>query len=417
MIKFVSASFYSALLICFFAFARDAFAQEKLEFSAALETNLGPSVQSHLSSWVKTDKSKLSLVKEPVYQSSEPQYGTVLIGNSTNKKEIVVVIDEVEGKPARIYVDANNNRDLTDDGKPEWTPNENGVLFKSINIDAAFSIDGKEQIIKLPYGFVRFTDNIRKQAGVFYGCEFGRSGTVKIRDQKYNFIVMTASSQGLFTKPDDLRLVIDIKQTGKLDTSADSKQSYDQGQAFLLDGEIYRFSGTSVIGDKIFLEPLPLRIPPKWNAEVGDNEADFGFKTLDGKSLKLSDFKGKVVLLDFWATWCGPCRADLPNMKKLYSKFDHSKFEIIGVSVDGKETGTNLQKVQNYVEINHVNWPITFSETGWNALIALLYKAEGIPYQLIIDKNGVIRMIERGVDESGEKVPRYSAEIQKLIDK
>jgi hypothetical protein len=104
-------------------------------------------------------------------------------------------------------------------------------------------------------------------------------------------------------------------------------------------------------------------------------------------------------------------------MKTLYSKFDHSKFEIIGVSVDGKETGTNLQKVESYVEKNNVNWPITFSDTGWNDLIALLYKAEGIPYQLIIDKNGIIRMIERGVDESGSKIQRYSAEIQKLIDK
>src|SRR5262249_6009655 len=140
MIKFASVSFRLALMICFFAFAGSVFAQEKLEFSTALETNPGPNMQSHLSSWVKADKSKLSLVKEPVYQASEPQYGTVLIGNSTNKKEIVVVVDEVEGKPARIYVDANNNRDLTDDGKPDWTPNQNGVLLKSLTIDATFSI-------------------------------------------------------------------------------------------------------------------------------------------------------------------------------------------------------------------------------------------------------------------------------------
>src|SRR5581483_9426049 len=250
MIKLAHILYLLALCGGVWCFTNVSFAQNKLEVSTSIESNLGQSVQSHLASWTKTDKASLSLVKEPVYQSAQPEYGKVIVGNSASKKEIAVVIDEIDGKPARIYVDANNNRDLTDDGAAEWTPNESGVLFKSITIDATITVDGKDQIVKLPYGFIRFTDKVRKHAGVFYGCEYGRSGTVKVRDQQYKFVAMTASSQGLFSNPADIRFIIDEHQTGKLDTSKDSKQSYTPGQIFLLDGEAYKLSGASEIGDK-----------------------------------------------------------------------------------------------------------------------------------------------------------------------
>src|SRR5947207_11793545 len=90
--------------------------QAKVEIVTETVTDLGSKAPTHLSSWIKVDKSNLSVIKEPVYQSPNPQYGKLTVGNSTAKKEIAVVVDEADGKPPRIYVVLNNNHDLTDDG-------------------------------------------------------------------------------------------------------------------------------------------------------------------------------------------------------------------------------------------------------------------------------------------------------------
>jgi peroxiredoxin len=391
-------------------------AQTKVEIATDAIVDLRSEAPTHLSTWIAAEKSTLGLIKEPAYQSASPQYGKLVIGNSTDKKEIAIVIDESDGKPPRVYVDANNNHDLTDDGSPDWPAAKDGMLFKTVVINGTFLINGKSQEVKMPYGLLRFTDEIRKKAGLFYTSQFGRGGTIKVRDKEYKVLALTSSNQGLYSDRRNVRLIIDLNKDGKFDSSKESKEAFDPGELFFLDGEAYQFLGASEVGDKMTLNTLPLRMPEKWKAEVGDKIADFGFKTLDGKDMKLSDFKGKVVLLDFWATWCGPCFKDLPDVKALYRKFDRSKFEIIGVSLDGAESNTSLDGVKRYVSKNGITWPITFDER-WNVLVAVVYHTTGIPYQLIIDKDGVIRMIEDGADSSGEKLRNYEALITKLVAK
>jgi len=397
-------------------FAQQCLAQTKVEIATDSITDLRSDSPSHLSSWVKTEKTSLALTKEPVYQSASPRYGKLIIGNSSDKKEIAVVIDEIENKPPRIYVDANNNHDLTDDGSPDWPPEKDGMLFKSVVVTATIVINNKPEQVKMAYGLLRFTDNARKQAGVLYSAQFGRTGKVKIRDKEFQVLAITTNNQGLYSDRRTIKLIIDLNHDGKFDSSKDSKEAFDPGELFFLDGEAYQFMGASEVGDKMTIASLPLRMPEKWKAAVGDHIADFGFKTLDGKDMKLSDFKGKVVLLDFWATWCGPCFRDLPDVKALYRKFDRSKFEIIGVSLDGSETNTSLESVKKYVSKNEITWPITFNER-WNDLIAVIYHTTGIPYQLIIDKDGVIRLIEDGADSSGQKLKEYEILIAKLTGK
>jgi peroxiredoxin len=340
----------------------------------------------------------------------------LIIGNSADKKEIAVVVDEIENKPPRIYVDANNNHDLSDDGSAEWPPEKDGILFKTLIITGSVAIDGKNQEVKMPYGLLRFTDDARKQIGVLYTSQFGRSGKIKIRNKEYKVLVISTNNQGLYSDSRNVKMIIDLNQDGKFDQSKDSNEVFTRGHLFFLDNEAYQLKNVSDAGDKVGIESLPLRLPEKWKAAVGDKIADFGFTTLDGKKMMLSDLKGKVVLLDFWATWCGPCFKDLPDVKTLYSKFDRSKFEIIGVSVDGSDNGTSLESVKAYVAKNKLSWPVTFDET-WDEVIAIVYHTTGIPYQLIIDKNGVIQMIVDGADSSGEKLKSYETLIKRLSEK
>jgi thiol-disulfide isomerase/thioredoxin len=113
---------------------------------------------------------------------------------------------------------------------------------------------------------------------------------------------------------------------------------------------------------------------------------DFQEKDLDGKPLSVASRKGKVVLLDFWATWCGPCRAELPNVITAYKKYHDKGFEIIGVSLD-----SDRAKLDAFLKkTDGMTWPQYFDGEGWGNKIAVKYGVESIPFTVLIGKDGKI---------------------------
>lgn len=117
---------------------------------------------------------------------------------------------------------------------------------------------------------------------------------------------------------------------------------------------------------------------------IGSMAPDFTLKNPSGKDVKLSDFRGKVLLLDFWATWCGPCMHEMPNVKKEYVKYKEKGFEVLGVSLDREEK--DWKKV---ISARGFNWNHVLDENGSNS-VARLYNVRGIPFTLLIDKEGRI---------------------------
>ena len=111
---------------------------------------------------------------------------------------------------------------------------------------------------------------------------------------------------------------------------------------------------------------------------------DFELTALDGSTIKLSSLKGKVVLLDFWATWCPPCRKMIPELKKVYSKYKNKGVEIIGISMDEG----NISTIKSFVDNTGINYPIV---RGDHALSKAYGYINAIPTSFIIDKAGVIR--------------------------
>jgi len=118
---------------------------------------------------------------------------------------------------------------------------------------------------------------------------------------------------------------------------------------------------------------------------VGNKFPDFEEKDLDGKSLSVAKYKGKVVLVDFWATWCGPCVRELPNVLKAYEKHHEKGFEIIGISLDQDKS-----KLTTFIESKGMKWPQYFDGKGWQNKLAGVYGVNSIPATYLLDVEGKI---------------------------
>jgi thiol-disulfide isomerase/thioredoxin len=118
---------------------------------------------------------------------------------------------------------------------------------------------------------------------------------------------------------------------------------------------------------------------------VGAGFPDFNEKDLAGKPLSVAGLKGKVVLIDFWATWCGPCRGEIPNVVAAYQKYHSQGFEVIGISLDD-----NRQKLLEYTKQMNMTWPQFFDGQGWGNKLAKKYGIDSIPATFLLDGNGKI---------------------------
>jgi peroxiredoxin len=122
---------------------------------------------------------------------------------------------------------------------------------------------------------------------------------------------------------------------------------------------------------------------------VGSRPPAIQAKDLKGETQTLERYQGKVLLLDFWATWCGPCRTELPNVKSIYEKYHDRGFEVLAVSLD-----ENRDTLERFVKAQSLPWPQLFDGKGWKNEIAQRYGVTSIPKMLLLDRSGVIRYID-----------------------
>ncbi|MHC4180311.1 MAG: peroxiredoxin family protein [Planctomycetota bacterium] len=118
---------------------------------------------------------------------------------------------------------------------------------------------------------------------------------------------------------------------------------------------------------------------------AGGDAPEFEATTLDDAKLKLSDFRGKLVLIDFWATWCSPCIAELPNVKKAYEKFADAGFVVISVSFD-KDAAT----ARKFANKKKMTWPQVWVKGGNQSRLAELYGVAGIPATFLVGPDGKV---------------------------
>lgn len=212
-------------------------------------------------------------------------------------------------------------------------------------------------------------------------------------------------------KQSEADLAPELKEFDELLGQHKNEKSDDVAQVLLMKATLYLQVLQDEAKGKELLEQLKREFPDsKFVAQLKKQEEaekaqahlavgkvfpDFTETDTAGKPLSISAYKGKVVLIDFWATWCGPCVKELPNVIKAYEKHHASGFEIIGISLD-----QDRKKLETFVKQQNMTWPQYFDGQGWQNKLAQQYGVNSIPATYLLDREG--KIIAKGL--RGEKL-------------
>ena len=137
----------------------------------------------------------------------------------------------------------------------------------------------------------------------------------------------------------------------------------------------------------------------------GQLAPDFALKSSSGENLRLSEYRGDVVMINFWATWCGPCRQEMPLLDELYTRYERVGFSLLGVNIDD-----NTAKAMDMVSELGVSFPVLFDS---RKEVSKLYEVSAMPVTVLIDREGTVRYVHHGYKPGYED--KYLDQIRSLL--
>jgi peroxiredoxin len=144
---------------------------------------------------------------------------------------------------------------------------------------------------------------------------------------------------------------------------------------------------------------------PAGAVTLQDQAPDFTLKSLEGSNLRLEEYRGQVVLINFWASWCGPCRQEMPLLDRLHQRYLDTGFAVLGINVEGEEA-----PARNLIDRIPVTFPVLIDQ---EQRVSELYELEAMPSTVVVDRDGVVRYIHRGYKPGDEA--KYIEVVKELI--
>lgn len=137
----------------------------------------------------------------------------------------------------------------------------------------------------------------------------------------------------------------------------------------------------------------------------GQAAPDFVLKSSTGENLRLSEYRGDVVMINFWATWCGPCRQEMPLLDELYTRYERVGFNLLGVNIDD-----DSRRAMQMIEELGVNFPVLFDA---RKEVSKLYEVEAMPVTVLVDREGIVRYVHHGYKPGYED--KYLDQVRSLL--
>ncbi len=326
---------------------------------------------------------------------TRPLYGELVVGPKEARVPYTVLIDEPEDRDQRLWVDANGNGDLTDDPPVSWAPSTRQGSKTTYRGTATLRVNYRGQVLTMDLALYRLGTAIRgdTRPSVFCYRQWGYQGEAVLGGQTYKAMLDDELTTGDFRGSDSekgsgVSLLLDLNGDGRFDSRG---ERFDVRKPFNIGGTTYEIAGLTASGVGIRIVKSSRTVAetkPGAVLKVGGPPVSFEAKTTTGQTIRFPDdnniIKGRVVLLDFWATWCGPCRQELPNLKSIYDGFHSKGFEVIGISLDKANA---LERLANFTRDNGIPWPQICDGKEWDGDLARAYNVRGIPQGYLVDRS------------------------------
>ncbi len=322
-------------------------------------------------------------LKLPEFQT-HPLFGALVLGTGPDSL-ISIILDQGGGQdPGSLYVDRNNNEDLTDDDEAAWDEVQKKSKIKEVLVDVTYGSDGTAQVAPYPVIFYSFPGRTPVALAAYRNGY--RTGAIILQDTSYKVAVFDDELTGRFDDLSKGSMVIDVNLDGVLDGKSGSDEHFALTGDFSLNGQIYRVKSVSVAGDEIVVSETDTIASPRVALTADLQAPAFAARDTEGGMIDLASYSDKVVLIDFWATWCKPWTVELESLKRGYTKYNKRGFEIIGINLD-----YDLDEMKVYLAKHGIAWPQVADGNGWDTPLVELYGVDAIPRSYLVDRNGVVR--------------------------
>jgi peroxiredoxin len=324
-----------------------------------------------------------------------PMYGVIPVA-AVKDRVFHIIVDEPEGGEAKLFIDSDGDGDMTNDAPATWAsrpapkrnPDDKDYTTYNGGGTLKFGPAGKTfDAHILAYRFDK-TDPSRERLkdALLYYRDYGVEGELQVGEKSYKVMIDDGAVSGDFSgaaggKP--ATLLIDVNGNGRFDHTG---EGFAVNEPFNIGGTTWELAdvapdGSSMRAVKSSKTVAEVATPPDLSA--GKKALSFEGQDLNGKTVRFpDDFKGKIVLLDFWATWCGPCMGEMPNVVKAYDSFHDKGFTILGVTLDSKDA---VEKIRAVEKEKGMKWTQVYDGGGWQAKVAVQYGIHSIPAALLID--------------------------------